>query len=484
MYRRGRFSRATHGHRRANLALRGGPPEPGGLARLVARAGLGLGALLLAVGSVGAVSHVERTYGGHYSAVPARPSRVVVADLAANRRARGTSPPGLARWREAARAEGVEIEHVIVESLAGLDVDRYGAIVLPGQERLADAEWDRVLALLRDGVGLIFTGHPGLQHRNGKQRERVLLESLLPGAVFKRIRRPAGVLRVALGGPLTAGLAPGERVELSPGRSALALRGPGSLAWGAQGGALDAAEAAMVHGRVEQGPLVWLSPDVSWFSDAARAERLLRNALRYALHEPVLELRPWPGGATAAALVGADPAALAELLEAGLAQSNLPEPQRLDGDADRRLARLLTWLGAVEHEGGLYALADGSAWLAGEERGGLEAALRKELGMHNVWLTRAPELARWSRERQGLRAELEVLAPGHARIILHNAGAAAVEHATARVYLPPGARPPMRVEVSWFVERPLLHVDSAREWVDLIAPEIPPGESARYSFRY
>jgi hypothetical protein len=450
----------------------------------VARAGLWLGALLLTVGSVSVVSHVERTYGGHFSAVPARPSRVAVADLAANRRARGTSPPGLARWRDAARAEGVELEHVIVESLAGLDVDRYGAIVLPGQERLADAEWDRVLALLREGVGLIFTGHPGLQQRNGKQRERVLLESLLPGASFKRLRRPAGVLRVALGGPLTAGLGPGELVELSPGRKVLALRGPGSLAWGARPGVVDAAEGAMIHGRVELGPLVWLSADASWFSDAARAELLLRNALRYALHEPVLELRRWPGGAAAAALVGADPAVLAELFDAGLAQSNLPEPQRLPGDADRRLARLLTWLGAVEHEGGLYALAEGSAWLAGDEGVSLEAALRAELGMHNVWLTRAPELARWSRARRGLRAELEVLAPGHARITLHNAGAAAVERATARVYLPPGARPPTRVEGSWFRSSPLLHVDSAREWVDVIVPEIQPGESAGYSFRY
>ena len=59
-----------------------------------------------------------------------------------------------------------------------------------------------------------------------------------------------------------------------------------------------------------------------------------------------------------------------------------------------------------------------------------------------------------------------------------------VERATARVYLPLGARAPTEVESSMLGGRPLLYVASDRSWIDLVAPEIDPGEAVSYSFRY
>ncbi len=80
--------RATPGHGSARLTLRGGPPERSGVLGLLLRLLLGAGACLLVGSSLLMVGYVERTYGSHYSAVPVRPSRVVVVDLAANRNAR------------------------------------------------------------------------------------------------------------------------------------------------------------------------------------------------------------------------------------------------------------------------------------------------------------------------------------------------------------------------------------------------------------
>ena len=477
MIGRGSTTGGTGGPVGARLTLRGGPPQGGWLTGLLLR-GILCALLVLLVGTaLVLVGHVEHTYGSHHTSVPARPARVAVVDLAANRLARGRPPEGLARWQEAAGAEGLEIEHRILESLAGLDVGRYGAVLLLEQERLADTEWDRVVGLLSEGVGVILTGHPGVQHQDGKRRQRVLLESIFPGAQFQRQRRARDQVRVALGGPLVAGFDPGELLALRPVAGALALRDAGSLGWGA-----DGADAALAHGRIGYGPVAWIAPGAASFLDPAQGRRLLRNALRYAVHEPVLELRPWPDGVVAAALIGADAEVLASLAAAGVHPSVLPAAEPAS-DRDLRLARLLAQHGRVEREGGLYAPSSANGGLDDPDPR-LERELREELRRRNVWVAHSGELASWWQRRRRLVAELEESGAGRVRVVLHNAGRRPIERATARVYLPPGARAPTGIESASFGGRPVMRVGSTREWVDVIVPEIEAGESVRYSIRY
>ncbi len=453
------------------------------MVRLGLRILAGLASAALVGSVIVMVGYVEHTYGSRYSAVGERPARIAIADLSANRRSRGTSPPGLERWREAALQEGLELEHMTIESLDGLDPSRYGAVILPEQDRLADADWELVLGFLREGVGVICTGDPGVQYPDGRRRPEVLLESLLPGARFRRQAGPRGAVRVSVRGPLVAGFGPGQRLELRERRGALGLPGPGSLRWGGAGGAEDASEAALAYGRIESGPLVWIAPGAAWFSDPDHALHLLRNALRYATREPVFELRPWPAGAAVAVLIGADDEAIAALTAAGLDLAALPEPDGDGGDRDLLLARLLAEFGAVEREGGLYALAASSPWFAREDWGLVEADLLHELELHNVWIAPSSELSGWWRRRRELRIELERPGTGRARVTLRNGGTQRVERATARVYLPPGARAPTEVESS-MLTRPILYVASDRSWIDLVVPEIDPGAEVSYSFRY
>ena len=115
MIGRGSTTGGTGGPVGARLTLRGGPPQGGWLTGLLLR-GILCALLVLLVGTaLVLVGHVEHTYGSHHTSVPARPARVAVVDLAANRRARGRPPEGLARWQEAAGAEGLEIEHRTLE---------------------------------------------------------------------------------------------------------------------------------------------------------------------------------------------------------------------------------------------------------------------------------------------------------------------------------------------------------------------------------
>ena len=456
----------------------------GSLLGLLLRGTALLTAVALLAGGVLAVGYVERTY-AHYPSIAPRPDRVALVDLQVNRAARGDrEPPGLAHWSAAAGSVGFELESLALADLSELEPGRFAALILPDQRRLPDDAADTLRALATRGLGVVLTGRPGVRHANGRRSETSLLSRLAPGERFADERGPQRELRVALRGPLVAGLPPAARIPVARDGPLLLREGPGSLGTGDRDGS---ERTASWQDRGPDAPLVWLAPRADQLGDGELAAALLANTLRVVAREPVVELRAWPGGAGAAALVPATRGVLDDLARAGFAGASVARASAADDDPNLLLGRLIAEFGRVEREGSLYALpertadADGGAGL---DAAALRAALRRELSTRHIWLAGAGDLLEWWRRRVDLRVSLDQPRPGEARLLLENRGARQVSGATLRVYLPRGARVPSRVEYSGWLGRPLLRVASSRSWVDVIAGDLEPGESVSYSFRY
>lgn len=458
--------------------------EGAGLLGILLRWTALLAAVAILAGGVLAVGYVERTY-AHFPSIAPRPDRVALVDLQLNRTARGDrEPPGLAQWRAAAERLGFELEPLTLQDFSELEPGRFAALILPDQQRLPDGAASALRALTVQGLGVALTGRPGVQHPNGRRRDTSLLSSLAPGERFALERQPPRELRVAARGPLVAGLVPGSRLAVS-------ADGPVLLREG--GGSLDAAtgdgpeRAASWQDRSPDAPVVWLAPRADQLGDGDGAAALLANVLRVVAREPVVELRVWPGGAGAVALVPATQGTLDDLARAGFAGASVARVNTADDDPNLLLGRLIGDFGRVEREGALYALPevaaadDGNTGLDASE---LRVALRRELSTRHIWLAAEGELLDWWRRRVDLQVSLEQPRPGVVSLALENRGAEDVSGATARVYLPRGARTPSRVEHAGWFGRPVLHVASSRAWIDVIAGELEPGESVTYSFRY
>jgi hypothetical protein len=441
-------------------------------------------AVALIGGSILVIRYAEHTY-GRYVGIPERPARVAFVDLAANRAARGDAPPpGLARWRGAAERSGFELEVLVVADLYALDVDRYCSVVLPEQERISDEEWSGVRSLAREGLGIILTGAAGSRDGAGERRSAPLIEALIPGRLLSLQAPTPGALRVSQRGPLVAGFQPGALLEVHAPAGAYAVAAPGAVTWGAEGGPRPPGAAALFTSVLEGAPVVWISVGASAFADVLQGERLLGNALRFAAREPLAELRAWPGGTGVAALFAVADSELSGLIAAGFREPQLPALDESIRDPALLLGRLLAEFARVESEGGLYALAAGIPGLERPDRSDVEDGLLSELDPQRVWVAQGTEAAEWWQRRRGVVLELARPGSGRAEVRLHNGGDHAVRGATARVYLPVGARVPTRLRGGGLFARPLLRVASDRSWVDVIVPELDPGESVRYSFVY
>ena len=439
-----------------------------------------LTAVLLFAVTAFVVGHVERTYGEQYSAMRPRPDRIALVDLPASRRARGRPLPGLERWSAAAQGLGFELEHLEPSSLAELSPDRYAAIVLPAQERLEDEEWQAALALCRQGLGLVLSGHTGARHGNGRRRARMLLEDVAAGGRFERWARPGRELRVSVRGPLVAGLASGQRLALRGSGPAIVRRGAGSLQFTGAG----EPHAALLHARFADAPVAWIAATAERFEDHETAQALLANLLAWAARRPLAELRIWPGAVAAAALVPAAAADVERLLAADFPGVHVAGPHWRKLDESRLLGALLTEFADVQREAGVFALPVAAQWLERPDRARIEASLLSDLLARDVWVGGAGDLEDWWRRRASLRLEVAHPRVGEVRVTLRNEGEAAVEAATARVYLPVGARAPRRVRSSRWFASPVVRVGADRTWVDLVSVPLDPQESVSYSFRY
>lgn len=517
------------------------------------RAGLTLVALVCVGASLATVAYVERTYLALDTGVPSVPARVALLGGGA-----------LEPWRRAAGRAGLEIETIETLGTLGPEapaVERFGALVVLDAGSLDEAGWSALDRAIEAGRGVILVGG-----------DPPHLERLFPGAPF-RAPEPARALRVAGRGPLVAGLDPSDELAPPAPLRSVTLEGPGSLA-------LGPSRSVALEGRVLDAPVVWLGVDPAELRPAGRAERLIENALRRAVHRPVAHLRPWPDGASAAAVVSAslghdDADALSQLLHRNgsvvFALADVTEDRtelvrrlgrraeiahapghadaapgartrletaarrpvtglwsdvdpaaatalvgsgyryvataRLEGDAPRlieaagdalvalphrasgsapgsaplelRLGRMLGEFAELEARDGIYVLSLTSGWPLRAT-----ARLLDELAARRAWVASGTEAAAWWRSRARVDLALEEPRPGRAVLVLHNRGARAVTGATARVYLPAGARVPTRVETDFLAGAPALRVASDRRWIDVVAPRMEPGDRARYAFRY
>ncbi|HXX49510.1 MAG TPA: hypothetical protein VEN47_14870, partial [Myxococcota bacterium] len=266
-------------------------------------------------------------------------------------------------------------------------------------------------------------------------------------------------------------------------------------------------------------PVAWLgfAPDQVVEPEVART--LAENALRYALREPLLDLRAWPEGRPCAVLIdgpsGADTAAcrvegdasddaLRALARSGCRFASvppdaraLPEIVELDGapfvaipegraSASARGSELLRELLAgyerAERLGGIYSLRADPGWKRTSSRD--LARVRDELRARGAWFAPPEELARWWRARSTVRAELAVVARDRVRVTLANAGAAEARGVTARVYLPDGADSARVESGPRFRSAPLLRISADHTWIELVEARLDPGSEVSYTIRF
>lgn len=477
------------------------------------------GILLLALLSLGLVDHQSaRQSRARLAAVPARP--VVVVDLRANREARERDVHAeLDAWRQAAASLGLPVEVFDGESLRELDPSRYSVWILPGQERLSEGDWAALDAYLADSGGLIATGFAGRRSENGARLAQPVLARLFPGERFARSGAGQARLQVVGRSPLVAGLDPGEELGLGKRARVLASDSPGALELGGNG----SGSVALV-GRHRNARIAWLGISLGSLSDAAAAQRVASNALRFASRAPLLELGPWPDGRPCAVLVDGGGAAdqpgdrcrvdagridaedLARLARAGcrvattasgervipdvLAHSggelvSIPEPRpRLEAEGAALLRDLLSGYERAERMGSVFSLRAKAEWRQANGRQALLDSVGQELGSRGAWFAHPGELADWWLARERVEARLESVSADTVRVVFANRGRAVARGVTARVYVPGGAVSPRVEPGRMFARRALVRLASDHSWVELVARPLDPGTEVSYTLRF
>ena len=467
----------------------------------------GAAALALGLLTLGIVHHASKErMRAQAGARTMRP--VLLVELARNR-ARAASDAGDA-WRAAAAALGRRVEVFSGASLAEIPTTRFAAWILPAQAELDAADFAALDAYLQLGGGAVLAGRSGTESAG-----RSPLARLFPGQRFAEPPAGATRLRVSGPGPLVAGIPAGEEIALAKPVGALAASANDALAWDGEAGAAGLQEVYL------GAPVAWLgfAPDQVLEPELART--LAENAMRYALREPLLDLRAWPEGRPCAVLIdgpnGADADTAACRTEGdgsddalrALARSGcrfaavppderaLPEIVELDGapfvaipegraSASARGSELLRELLAgyerAERLGGVYSLRVEPGWQRTSSRD--LARVRDELRARGAWFARPDELARWWRARSSVRAELAVVARDRVRVTLANAGGAEARGVTARVYLPDGADSARLESGPRFRTAPLLRVSADHTWIELVEARLDPNSEVSYTIRF
>jgi len=476
----------------------------------------GAALLALAGATLGIVHHASaRRARARLAAVPARP--LLVVELARNRGAHGPEAAELELWRASGAALGRGVERFAGASLGEIPARAYAAWVLPAQEALTAADFAALESYLALGGGVVLSGRAGRDAPG-----RGALAKLFPGARFAEPSAGPTRLRVVGPGALVAGLAPGHELEVSAGGRALAVNTSDALGWDG-----DAGGAGMV-GLYRGAPVAWLGVAPNRIGDAAAARTLAANALRFALREPVLDLRAWPEGRPCAVLIdapgggekgaktcqlsgdeadaGAESAELRQLARDGCRFAAVPAegramPELLDVDGAafvaipedhaHRSARgsalmreLLAGYERAERLGGMYSLRADAHWRAAKGRDPLFARVGDELRARGAWFAEPEELAEWWSARAGVRADLEVVARDRVRVRFANPGSAEARGVTARVYLPDGAATARLVAGPTLRAAPLLRISADHTWIEVVERSLDPGAEVSYTIRF
>jgi hypothetical protein len=469
--------------------------------------------LALGVATLGLVHHASANRARERAnAQPARP--LVLIDLARNRGPRGSdSQSGSDAWRAAAAALGREIETFSGASLSEIPATRFAAWILPEQVELDDADFAALDSYLQLGGGAVLSGATGR-----KSPGRGALVKLFPGQRFSELAAGATRLRVTGRGPLVAGLEAGEEIDVADAAHAVAANAGGALAW------RDAGGAAGLHAIYRGAPVAWLGISPDRIRDGEKARMLAENSLRYALREPLLDLRAWPDGRPCAVLVdgvaGPDASSSACQIDAATSESDalralaragcrfasvppdgraLPELLDVDGtplvtipegraQASARgsalLRELLAGYERAERVGGVYSLRGDASWRAASGRDALFARVREELRERGAWFAQPDELADWWRARSQVHAGLTLLGRDRVRLTFTNSGSGEARGVTARVYLPDGAGTARLEDGPSLRAAPLLRVSADHAWLEVVERSLDPGGEVSYTIRF
>jgi peptidoglycan/xylan/chitin deacetylase (PgdA/CDA1 family) len=222
----------------------------------------------------------------------------------------------LTRWRDLMEDLGGEILEVgSAEEVRGLDPG--DLLVVPEAPCLSAAEVAAIRAHLRAGGGLVSNWAVGARNERCEWRGWETVGELTGAGDVRELPARQGLyLTVPAGLPLSHGLDPGTRIELTP-EPSLALHLPGPRVYWSDwalnpapdesgGGADVAAVAATSDGG---GRMAWLGFRLSQAAtprDSVLLDRLARNGVLWAAGLITASPAPWPDGKRGALLIVQD----------------------------------------------------------------------------------------------------------------------------------------------------------------------------------
>ena len=218
-------------------------------------------------------------------------------------------------WRTELAAIGADVQIAASRSLdseAAPDV-----LVVPAAPCMTIETRAAIQAASTRGQGVILTGQAGAYDAGCRRIGFGLITELTGASRVELLEsRPMVYVTLPAGGPLSADLPPGARIELNPARQ-VALRQRGRDAYYSDYGlqpepAVDHAllDAAVVRSTRDRARIVYLGFELNnvharpWSRSVART--LVRNATAWAGRMPLAWTEPWPRGYSAAAAFAQD----------------------------------------------------------------------------------------------------------------------------------------------------------------------------------
>lgn len=217
---------------------------------------------------------------------------------------------------------GLNIPYVPVRErdlAGGIDKDIH-VLILPSTDVLSDKQQRQILRFVERGGGVIASGQVGTFDERGRPRGDVFFRSLFGAELVSTLPdQPSGVLQSLDGGhPLTDGISPGFRLNLSAQTPTSAARPVNGMGVGRPHTYSPPSEndpfadvTMIIYNRLGRGRSVWIRfnpQDVSrqpHQQDAYQA--FIINSMAYAANATSASVRPWPDGALSATVFAALP---------------------------------------------------------------------------------------------------------------------------------------------------------------------------------
>jgi peptidoglycan-N-acetylglucosamine deacetylase len=226
-------------------------------------------------------------------------------------------------WTSALGAVGAD--YAVVSADAARSDRSARVLVVPSSPCLTVEAREAIEQITARGGGVVMTGLTGVDDAGCRPIGYGLIVALTGASRADTLEtRPMTYVTLRAGGPLTADIPPGSRVDLNPDRQ-VALRLPRRDAFYSDyalqpqpAGGKPILDAAITHTSYGRGRVVYLGFElrdiVSLPWDRELGNLLVRNAVTWAAGLPVPSVEAWPNGHLAAAAIAGD-------LEAGFANA-------------------------------------------------------------------------------------------------------------------------------------------------------------------